>query len=74
MHFGNPDFCINEFHIPKALFCININAVLQILFKLRTRLDSKRSNALALYTFLRRLMLHALNYTIITYEYFNKQS
>ena len=74
MHFGNPDFCINEFHIPKALLCININAVLQILFKLRTRLDSKRSNALALYTFLRRLMLYALNYTIITYEYFNKQS
>ena len=35
MHFRNPDFCINEFHIPKALFCSNINAVLQILFELQ---------------------------------------
>ena len=34
-HFGNPDFCISEFYIPKALFCSNINAVLQILFELQ---------------------------------------
>ena len=27
-HFGNWDFCISEFYIPKALFCSNINAVL----------------------------------------------
>ena len=30
-HFGNPNFGIKEFNIPKALFCSNINAVLQIL-------------------------------------------
>ena len=35
MHFGNPDFCITEFYIPKALFCSNTNAVLQILFELQ---------------------------------------
>ena len=34
-HFENPDFCIIEFHIPKALFCSNINAALQVLFKLQ---------------------------------------
>ena len=34
-------------------------------------LDSKRSNTLALYVFLRRLKLHAFNYTIISYGYFN---
>ena len=34
-HFGNPDFCMNEFHKPKALFCSNINAILQILFELQ---------------------------------------
>ena len=34
-------------------------------------LDSKRSNTLALYAFLRRLKLQAFNYTIITYGYFN---
>ena len=33
--FGNPDFCISEFYIPKALFCSNTNAVLQILFELQ---------------------------------------
>ena len=32
---GNPDFCITEFCIPKALFCSNINAVLQIHFELQ---------------------------------------
>ena len=32
--FWNPDFCISEFHIPKALFCSNINAVLRIVFEL----------------------------------------
>ena len=36
--------------------------------------DSKRSNTLPLYAFLRRLMLHAFNYTIITYGYFNIRS
>ena len=36
-----------------------------------TRLNSKRSNTLALYTFLRRLMFHVFNYTIITYVCFN---
>ena len=34
-HFEGPDFCIVEFHIPKALFCSNINAALRILFKLQ---------------------------------------
>ena len=34
-HFGNPDFCINEFHKPNALFCSNINAILQIFFELQ---------------------------------------
>ena len=34
-YYENPDFCIIEFHIPEALFCSNINAVLQILFKLQ---------------------------------------
>ena len=37
-------------------------------------IDSKRSNTLALYAFLRRLILHVFNYTIITYRYFNIQS
>ena len=32
-HFGNPTFYISEFYIPKPLFCSNINAVLQIVFK-----------------------------------------
>ena len=68
------DFCISEFHVSKAFFCSNINAVLQILFKLRTWLDSKRCNILALYTFLRRLTLQVFNYTIITYRYFNIRS
>ena len=35
MHFENPDFCISEFHIYIALFCTNINAVLQILLELQ---------------------------------------
>ena len=35
IHFRNPDFCYSEFHIPKALFCSNINAVLQIVFELQ---------------------------------------
>ena len=30
------EFCISEFHIPKALFCHNINDVLQIIFKLQS--------------------------------------
>ena len=34
-HFGNLDFCISEFHIPKALFCGNINVVLYIIFELQ---------------------------------------
>ena len=38
------------------------------------RLDRKRSNTLALYAFLRRLILHVFNYTIITYEYCNVRS
>ena len=29
------NFCISEFYIPKALFCSNSNAVLQILFELQ---------------------------------------
>ena len=33
--FGNPDFCISEFFISKALFCSNNNAVLQVLFELQ---------------------------------------
>ena len=33
--FGNPDFCISEFCVPKALFCSNTNGVLQILFELQ---------------------------------------
>ena len=61
MHFGIPDFCISKFHVPKALFCSNINAVLLIV----------RSNALASYAFLRRLKLHAFHYTTITFGYFN---
>ena len=36
-----------------------------------TRLDSKVSSTLALYEFLRWLMLHKFNYTIVTYGYFN---
>ena len=32
---GNPDFCISEFYIPKALFYSNANAVLQMLFELQ---------------------------------------
>ena len=39
-----------------------------------TRLDSKRSNTLALYAFLWQLILHVFNYMIITYGYFNIQS
>ena len=35
MHFLNPDFCISEFYIPKALFYSNINVVLQIVFELQ---------------------------------------
>ena len=35
VHFGIPDFCINEFHVPKALFCSNINAVLLIVYELQ---------------------------------------
>ena len=42
MHFGCPDFCINEFHIPKDLFCSNINAELQILFNLQGRWQKKQ--------------------------------
>ena len=34
-------------------------------------LDSKRSNTLALYAFLQQLKLHAFNYAIITYGYFD---
>ena len=63
MHYGNPYFCISMFYIPKALFSSNIiNVVLQV-----TRLDSKRSNTLALYVFLRWLILQTFSYTIITY-------
>ena len=36
-----------------------------------TRLDSKRSNTLALYAFLRQIKLHIFNYMIITYGDFN---
>ena len=32
--FENPDFHINEFHISKALFYSNMNAVLQLVFEL----------------------------------------
>ena len=65
---------MNEFHKPKALFCSNINAIyIANTFRV-TRLDSKGSNTLPLYAFLRRLILHALNYTIITYGYFNIRS
>ena len=32
--FENPDYCISEIHILKALFCSNINTVLQIVFEL----------------------------------------
>ena len=39
-----------------------------------TRLDSKRSNTLALHAFLRWLILHVFNYTTITYGYFSIQS
>ena len=46
--FGNPDFRISEFHVSKALFCSNISDVLQKALGV-TRLDSKRSNTLALY-------------------------
>ena len=28
-------FCMNEFHKLKALFCSNINAVLQVVFELQ---------------------------------------
>ena len=30
-----PDFCIGELHMSKALFCSNINAVLQRVFELQ---------------------------------------
>ena len=68
MHFGNPDFCISMLYVPKALLCSNIYAVFQIVFKF-TRLDSKRSNTLALYGFLWLLKLHVFNYKIVTYGY-----
>ena len=45
------------------MFCSNINAVLQIVYKLQ----GKKNNALALYAFLQHLKLHIFNYTIITY-------
>ena len=65
--FGNPGFWTSEFHIPKALFCSNINAVLQIV-----KLDSKRSNTLAIYTHsIKWLVLYVFNYTIMSYEYCN---
>ena len=35
MHYGNPIFYIIEFHTPKAFFCSNINAHLQIFFELQ---------------------------------------
>ena len=35
MHFGSSGLCISEFHIPKALFCSNVYAVLQIAFELQ---------------------------------------
>ena len=35
MHFGNPDFCIREYHIPNSLFSSNIIAVLQIVVELQ---------------------------------------
>ena len=38
------------------------------------RLDSERSNTVGLYAFLRRLILHVFNYTVVTYEYFNLRS
>ena len=31
------EICIREFHMPKALFCGNINAVLQIVFGRKAR-------------------------------------
>ena len=37
MHFGNPDFCFNEFHVSKALFCSNISAVLLIFMSYKVR-------------------------------------
>ena len=35
---------VSEFHVPKALIYSNINAVLQIVYKLQGNVDSKRSN------------------------------
>ena len=71
--FAKPYFCISEFYIPKAWFCSNTNAVLQNSFRV-TRLDNKRSNTLALYAFLRQLILQVFIYIIITYGWFNIQS
>ena len=35
---------VSEFHVPKALICSNINALLQIVYELQGNVDSKRSN------------------------------
>ena len=43
MHFGNPDFYITEFYIPKALFCSDTNAVLQIVFELQIKLEAREA-------------------------------
>ena len=59
-HFGN---WISVFYVPKALFCVNIKLVLQVVFQLQGWIARE-----ALYAFLLRLKLHEFNYTVITYD------
>ena len=34
-HFWKSRVCINKFHMPKVMFCSNINVVLQMVFELQ---------------------------------------
>ena len=63
-HFWKSSFLINEFlvQVPKALFCINMNVVLQIAFEFPGQIASKRSNTLSLYAFLQQLKLNVFYY------------
>ena len=56
------------FYVPKALLCVNIKSVLQVVFQLQEK------QYYALYAFVRRLKLHEFNYTVITYGYFGLRS
>ena len=68
--FLKSSFCTSAFCNPKALFCSNVNAVLQIIFELQGQIVRKTMH----FSFLCTPMVIKLHILSYTYRYFNIQN